>query len=108
MGYSTTVTNARKFSGNNRRPRVEVASMTDEDAVPEMPTTGDTYLRRVWWEVRDKDGIGAEYDTGHQAIDAYHNWWNVEWPQHAPYRVVRCEVHETEVDPIGMEVDNEP
>ena len=82
--------------------------MTDEDAVPEMPSNDTTYLRRVWWEVRDKDGIGAEYDTAHHAIDAYHNWWNVEGPEHAPYRVVRCEVHETEVDPIGMEVDNEP
>lgn len=68
-----------------------------------MTTPHETYLRRVWWEVRDKDGIGAEYDTAHHAIDAYHNWWNVEWPQHAPYRVVRCEVHETEVDPIEME-----
>ena len=82
--------------------------MTNEDAVPEMPTTGDTYLRRVWWEVRDKDGIGAEYRTAHQAVDAYHNWWNVEWPQDAPYRVVRCEVHETEVDPMGMEAASEP
>jgi len=68
-----------------------------------MPSNDTTYLRRVWWAVRDKDGCDAEYDTARHAIDDYHNWWNAKWPQDAPYRVVRCEVHETEVDPMGLE-----
>lgn len=65
-------------------------------------------LPRVWWVVRDKNGCDAAYNTLHDAVEAYRTWWTKEWPEFAPYRVVRCEVHETEVDPIGMEVDNEP
>lgn len=52
---------------------------------------------RSWWVVRDIEGCDAEYDTEHEAINDMQSWWMVEFPQHAPYRLIRCDLSETEV-----------
>lgn len=53
----------------------------------------------VWWEVQGPDGGSvSDYDTEDDAIRDCLLWWRAEYPGWGPYRVVRYDAYETEVN----------
>lgn len=57
----------------------------------------------TWYEVRDAKNTGAEYDTFRQALEEMYQHWQVKYPEHGPYRVVKCQRREVSL-PVADEM----